>query len=213
MKETNTQGRLRLYLIRHGEVVGAESGKLLGRTDTPLSERGLQQAHELAEALSTAQLSAVYCSDLQRASTTAEMIANRSNLRVQENPAWREIVMGEWEGKTVAALHDAAPRLVGQLFEDSALFEYPEGESFANFTSRIQGALDKLLMAHGSGNVALIAHGGVCRAIIGGALGMPAKNWMRLAQDYGCVNVIDWYDVNPMLRLLNFRCEVAQFQI
>jgi len=44
-------------------------------------------------------------------------------------------------------------------------------------------------------------------------LGMPAKNWLRLAQDYGCVNVIDWYDVNPMLRLLNFRCEVDQFQI
>jgi alpha-ribazole phosphatase len=205
MKETNAQGRLRLYLIRHGEVVGAASGKLLGRTDTPLSERGLQQAHELAEALSTAQLSAVYSSDLQRASTTAEIIAKRSKLRVQENSAWCEIDMGEWEGKTVDALNDAAPQLVGQLFGDPALFEYPEGESFANFTSRIHGALDKLLMAHGSGNVALIAHGGVCRAIIGGALGMPAKNWLRLAQDYGCVSVIDWYDVNPMLRLLNFR--------
>jgi len=213
MKETNTQGRLRLYLIRHGEVVGAASGKLLGRTDTPLSERGLQQAHELAEALSTAQLFAVYSSNLQRASTTAEIIAKRSNLRVQENSAWREIDMGEWEGQTVAALHDAAPRLVTQLFEDPALFEYPEGESFANFTSRIHDALDKLLIGHSSGNVALIAHGGVCRAIIGRALGMPAKNWLRLAQDYGCVNVIDWYDVNPMLRLLNFRCEVDQFQI
>ncbi|HLA12876.1 MAG TPA: histidine phosphatase family protein, partial [Pyrinomonadaceae bacterium] len=202
MKETNTQGRLRLYLIRHGEVVGAASGKLLGRTDTPLSERGLQQAHELAEALSTAQLFAVYSSNLQRASTTAEIIAKRSNLRVQENSAWREIDMGEWEGQTVAALHDAAPGLVTQLFEDPALFEYPEGESFANFTSRIHDALDKLLIGHSSGNVALIAHGGVCRAIIGRALGMPAKNWLRLAQDYGCVNVIDWYDVNPMLRLL-----------
>jgi broad specificity phosphatase PhoE len=52
MNETNTQQRLRLYLIRHGEVVGAADGKLLGRTDTPLSERGLEQSRHLAEVLS-----------------------------------------------------------------------------------------------------------------------------------------------------------------
>src|SRR5438270_15124 len=106
MNEKSIQERLRVYLIRHGEVEGAGSGKLLGRTDTPLSERGLEQSHQVAEVLSTAQLSAVYCSDLQRARTTAEMIAKRSNLKVQENSAWREIDMGHWEGQTLAALHD-----------------------------------------------------------------------------------------------------------
>jgi alpha-ribazole phosphatase len=59
------------------------------------------------------------------------------------------------------------------------------------------------VIIHKSGNVALIAHGGVCRAIIGTALGMPARNWLRLSQDYGCLNVIDWYDGNPILQLLN----------
>ena len=203
MKKTSTQERLRLYLIRHGEVDGAASGKLLGRTDTPLSKRGLEQAVRLAEVLSKEQLSAVYCSDLQRSRVTAEIIARRSNVKVQDSAAWREIDMGEWDGRTMASLHDEAPQLVARLFDDPASFEYPGGESFACFTARISKAVDQLLMTHKSGAVVLVAHGGVCRVIIGSALGIPAKNWLRLSQDYACLNVIDWYDGNPILQLLN----------
>jgi broad specificity phosphatase PhoE len=203
MKETNTEERLRLYLIRHGEVEGAAPGKLLGRTDTPLSKRGLEQAVKLAEVLSKEQLSAVYCSDLQRSRVTAEIIARRRNVKVQDSAAWREIDMGAWDGRTMASLHDEAPQLVARLFDDPASFEYPGGESFACFTARILQAVDHLLITHKSGAVVLVAHGGVCRAIIGSALGIPAKNWLRLSQAYACLNVIDWYDGNPILQLLN----------
>lgn len=201
MNELNTTQRLRLYLIRHGEVDGA--GRLLGRTDEPLSARGFDQARQIAEALSTAQLSTIYSSDLQRARVTAETIGKGCDLQVVENDAWREIDMGDWEGRTMASLHDEAPDLVAQLFSDPASFEYPGGESFACFTARVQTALSHLLTSHASGEVVLVAHGGVCRAIIGSILGMPTQNWLRLAQDYGCLNVIDWYDTNPVLRLLN----------
>ena len=203
MNEATNQDRLRLYLIRHGEVEGAASGKLLGRTDTPLSECGLEQAVKLAEVLSTAQLSAVYCSDLQRARVTAEIIAKRNNVKVQESAAWREIDMGEWDGRTMASLHDEAPQLVAQLFDDPTSFEYPGGESFACFTGRVLKAVDQLLMMHSNGEVVLVVHGGVCRTIIGTALGIPSKNWLRLSQDYACLNVIDWYNRNPSLQLLN----------
>lgn len=203
MNEMNTTLRLRLYLIRHGEVEGAGAGKLLGRTDVPLSARGRDQSRQLAETLSTAQLSAIYSSDLQRARVMAETIAERCALKVVESSAWREIDMGDWEGRTMASLHAKAPELVARLFDNPASFEYPDGESFAAFITRVQGALAQLLFTENPGAVALVAHGGVCRAIIGGALGIPTENWLRLAQDYGCLNVIDWYGTNPVLRLLN----------
>jgi alpha-ribazole phosphatase len=203
MNKIANQKPLRLYLIRHGEVEGAAAGRLLGRTDIPLSERGREQSRRLAEFLSTEQLEHVYCSDLRRARTMADIIAKRSHLEVQESSAWREIDMGEWEGSTFAALHDEAPRLVAQLFNDPASFVYPHGESFGSFTARVRGELDQLLTTRDSSNIALITHGGVCRVIVGDALGMPAQNWLRLAQDYGCVNVIDWYDRNPRVKLLN----------
>src|SRR5258708_33688739 len=122
MNKPTNQERLRLYLIRHGEVEGAAEGKLLGRTDVPLSERGLEQSRQLAEVLSRARISAVYSSDLQRARMTAEIIAKPGNLKVQESPAWREIDMGEWECRTISMLHNEAPEMVAQLFNDPASF-------------------------------------------------------------------------------------------
>jgi alpha-ribazole phosphatase/probable phosphoglycerate mutase len=203
MNEISNQKPLRLYLIRHGEVEGAEAGKLLGRTDAPLSERGREQSHQLAEFLSTENLERVYCSDLLRARTMADTIARRSNLDVRASSAWREIDMGEWEGRTFAALHHEARELVAQIFSDPASFVYPHGESFAAFTGRVRVALGQLLTTRDSSNIALVTHGGVCRVILGDALGMAAQNWLRLAQDYGCLNVIDWYDGNPTVKLLN----------
>jgi alpha-ribazole phosphatase len=203
MSKIDTTQHLRLYLIRHGEVEGATDGKLFGRTDAPLSERGLAQARGLAEKLAVVPLSAIYSSNLKRASLTAEHIAGRSGLRVQPCSDWREINMGEWEGRTIAALHCEEPELVARLFNDPASFEYPGGESFAAFAVRIQEALNRLLLTHPSGEVALIAHGGVCRTVIGSVLEMPMRNWLRLAQDYGCLNVIDWYGANPVLRHFN----------
>jgi alpha-ribazole phosphatase len=205
MSNPNTTERLRLYLIRHGEVEDASRGKLLGHTDAPLSAHGLAQARKLAETLSTAQLSAIYSSDLQRVTLTAEVIAQHHQLQVQLDSAWREIDMGEWEGRTIAAVYDDTPQLVRRLFEDPASFEYPSGESFAAFTARVQGALDQLLMAHKEGEVALVTHAGVCRAIIGTALEMPKRTWLRLGQEYGCLSVVDWYDRNPTLQVLNLR--------
>jgi len=124
-------------------------------------------------------------------------------LKVRVDPAWREIDMGDWERRTVSGLHDEAPQLVERLFADPDSFKFPEGESFADFTARVRSALDQVLMSHVGEEIALIAHGGVCRTIIGTALGMPMKNWLRIAQDYGCMNVIDWYDRNPTVRSLN----------
>jgi alpha-ribazole phosphatase len=207
MNEMNTASRLRLYLIRHGETEPSAAGKLVGQTDVALSERGVEQARLLAEKLSSVRLDAVYSSDLRRAFRTAEIVAERNHATAQTSAAWREINMGAWEGRTLTALNDEAPEQVASLFDEPASFEYPGGESFADFTTRIRVALDQLLQTHPNGEIALIAHGGVCRAIIGGMLGMPMRNWLRLAQGYGCLNVITWYDLHPMLELLNLSAD------
>jgi alpha-ribazole phosphatase len=206
MSEMNSYAsqRLRIYLIRHGEVEPAAVGKLIGQTDVELSERGLEQARRLAEKLSSARLDAVYASDLRRALRTAEIIAEHNRVRAQPSEAWREIDMGAWEGRTLSSLNDEAPEQVAALFDGPASFKYPGGESFSDFTTRIRGALDRLLQNHPNGEIALVVHGGVCRVIIGGILEMPVRAWLRIAQGYGCLNIIAWYQSYPALELLNF---------
>jgi len=211
MSDTNASQDLRLYLIRHGEIEPAAIGKLIGHTDVALSERGIEQARRLAEELSYVRLDAIYSSDLRRAYHTAEIIAEHNQVRAQPSAAWREINMGMWEGRSLSALNDEEPEQVASLFNDPALFEYPGGESFADFTTRIQRAMDQLLLTHPSGEIALVAHGGVCRAIMGCVLGIPMRNWLRLAQDYGCLNVIIWYEFQPVLELLNLSADYLLF--
>jgi alpha-ribazole phosphatase len=211
MSEMNTAPRLRMYLIRHGEIELAAIGKLIGQSDVALSERGVEQARRIAEKLSSVRLDAVYSSDLRRASRTAEIIAEHNQANAQPSAAWREIDMGAWEGRTLSALNDESPEQVALLFDDPASFEYPGGESFAGFTVRVRRALDQLLLTRPHGEIALVAHGGVCRAIIGDVLGMPMRNWLRLAQDYGCLNVITWHELHPMLELMNLSADHLPF--
>lgn len=195
--------RQRIYLIRHGEIEGAAEGRLIGRTDVALSARGHEQAQKLADAMAGIQFTAIYSSNLQRARTTAEPIATRKGLTLVQDDAWRELNVGDWDGRTMKEINDESPELVAQLFADPTSFQYPGGESFPSFIVRIQQALTDLLAAHAHDDIALVTHGGVCRTIIGTILGMPPSNWLRLSQDYCCVNLIDWYDGNPSLRYLN----------
>ena len=203
MIETGDVDCLRLYLIRHGEIEGSCLGRVLGWTDKRLSETGIEQAQRLRDSLSALRLSAVYSSDLQRARVMAEIIAEPHSVEVCATTSWREINMGEWEECTIASLHDQAPEMVKQLFEDPISFQYPGGESFKDFVSRIKRGLDQLLSSHEGGAIVLVTHGGVCRTILGEALEIPMKNWLRLSQDYGCLNVIDWYERTPVVRLIN----------
>jgi hypothetical protein len=38
-------------------------------------------------------------------------------------------------------------------------------------------------------------------------LEMPMRSWLRIAQGYGCLNVITWFESHPLLGLLNFGWE------
>ena len=196
---------LRLYLIRHGEIEGANSRRIYGHSDVTLSAAGIEQSRRLAERLAGERLSAVYSSDLKRAIATAQSIAARHSLTVQTNTAWREIDMGKWDGLSLNDVYMQNEESVRLLFEEPESFQYPDGETFLAFNARIEETVKDLLEKHAEGKVALITHGGVARAIIGTALGMPMRTWLRLAQGYGCLNIIDWYDGHPILDLLNFQ--------
>ena len=52
-------------------------------------------------------------------------------------------------------------------------------------------------MRHPTTTIAIVAHGGVNRAILADALGTLDANIFRIGQDYAAINVIDWYSGEP----------------
>lgn len=65
---------LRILLVRHGLSEDNQNSIWAGHKDSPLASAGVLQAKALGAALANYNLSAIYASDLKRASRTAEEI-------------------------------------------------------------------------------------------------------------------------------------------
>lgn len=94
----------RMGWVRHGITEWNQRGIIQGVTDIPLSEEGLTQARLLAERLSNEgeQWDGIYCSDLQRAWKTAEILSERLGIPLQTDVRLRERSFGAAEGTTEA---------------------------------------------------------------------------------------------------------------
>src|ERR1700691_1369855 len=86
----------RVLFIRHAETDMA--GRFCGHSDPDLNDKGRMQLTELAHLLSTEAIDAVYSSDLRRAKSTAQAIAEARKVPLSLRPALREIDFGDWEG-------------------------------------------------------------------------------------------------------------------
>jgi broad specificity phosphatase PhoE len=193
-----------LFLARHGQTLA--EGRFYGHDDVALAPTGRAQMERLATHLAGHALAAVYTSDLQRAREGAELIAATRGLQAQADPRLREMHLGCLEGLdrgTAAAQH---PELAARDYASMVEFRMPGGgESFVDVWQRVAPALEELKARHGSDRVAVVAHNSVNRLILGDALGLRPCAVFSFAQDYGCLNVIDYRRGRPFVRLLNGR--------
>lgn len=65
----------RLYLIRHGQVAGHDTGRINGQTDVSLTPLGRAQAQAAARRVDAVRLDGIYSSDLSRADYRAACVA------------------------------------------------------------------------------------------------------------------------------------------
>jgi probable phosphoglycerate mutase len=102
---------MQLVLLRHGECLGQCDPALGHEPDTPLSERGRQQAHCVAQALERAQITKILSSPLLRSLETAHLIAE--HLQVEQIMVWmtlREMWSTPHRGAQRTALQQRFPR-------------------------------------------------------------------------------------------------------
>jgi alpha-ribazole phosphatase len=154
--------------LRHGAT--EQPGHLAGRTDIALSEEGWRQ-FERQTAKGT--WSAVVTSPLKRARDAAERLGNGRGVRVEIDPDWSEIDLGDWDGRALAELRaDAATAaLLAKFYRDPTTAEPPNGESFAVLSARVGRALGRL--ADQESNALVVAHAGSIRTALSLATGIP----------------------------------------
>jgi broad specificity phosphatase PhoE len=221
-----------LYLVRHGETEGSGAKRYHGSIDIPLSENGILQVRRVSlfvrehlkssavlkeksylkevhrqsdsrRGLHSETLAAVYCSDLSRSAKSAEIVAGPYGLKPVVVPELRERSFGIWEGMTFSEIKERYPEDFGAWAGDPLKYSPPRGESTLEVKERIIPALDRIIGSHTGENLAIVAHGGVNRIVLCHILGIPLKHIFRVEQDYGCLNIVEFWENYPVVKLVN----------
>lgn len=195
---------MKLFLIRHGETQG-NAERRLQHPETPLSERGCDQAERLAGRLAGEGIARILSSDYARAAMTAERVGAAAAAPVELEPLLRERSFGDLRGRAYADLDfdpfapDYAP---------------PGGESWDVFRARVASAWERVAaeIPRTEGNLAVVTHGLVCHVLAERHLCLdetpvigfpntavtvvdPAPPWRVWL--LGCVSHLDDHDGDP----------------
>jgi len=126
----------KLLIARHGEP--EISGVLLGQADPGLSENGLRQAAELAEAWRALQIERLVSSNLRRARETAMVVGRALGLDVELDVRLNEITYGSWDGRAWADIEAADPVTARRKIEDWWSATPDGGETGEAFYARVE---------------------------------------------------------------------------
>ena len=201
--------RRRLLLMRHGAVeYFDEQGRPHPPDEVPLTAQGVAQAQAIGEALAASgvAIDRALTSGLVRTRQTAQHVLEAAGLSppLEHWPDLQEIRGGRLSAMRDDELRDAF----------IAAFEGPVpreqrflgGETIGELTDRVLPELQRLLADDRWDTALLVAHGGVNRAVLSWFLTGRHEFLGGLAQDAGCLNVID-VGASPatsVVRVVNF---------
>ena len=189
-----------LVLVRHGESLGnvadAEARRRgLGRLDlatrdpdTPLSERGRQQADVLGRSVSALgaddQPEVVLSSPYARAAQTAHVVTERLGLRATPDERLRERDLGVFDGLTGAGIREAYPEeaerrsRLGKFY-----YRPPGGESWTDVALRVRHVLVDLASLYAGRGVWVFTHQAVIMSFRLVLEGLDERRLLELDRD------------------------------
>ena len=190
-------------LLRHGQTPMSVQKRYAGRSDTPLTDVGVQQAAAAAKRLASAGLGAIVTSPLLRAVQTAREVAAVTGAAVVTDDGFRETDFGAWEGLTFAEVRERWPAELATWLADPQVAP-PGGESFTDVSARVTAALHRLLTARAGQTVLIVSHVTPIKTLVAAALLAPPAALYRMHLDVAALSEIDWYPDGPaVLRSFN----------
>lgn len=150
-----------MLLVRHGQSEWNAQGRWQGQADPPLTQLGLDQADAAGQRLaSLAPFDAMVSSTLDRAATTADVIAGHlGHDDIFRTPLLAERSAGEWSGLTRDDIDRDYP---GYLRNK----RYPPGyEHDPEFLVRIRKGLAEVVANVDGERLLVLAHGGLIYCI------------------------------------------------
>lgn len=200
-----------ILLIRHGQTDWNLIKRSQGHLDIPLNRLGRQQSRLLARRLAGWPISAVYSSDLARASETAEIIGRSLGLTPLLDRALRERNGGIFQGHTAEELERLHPVELRAFLDNGR--PPPGGEDNLALARRATPALERIAAAHPGETIALVTHGGTLRVLIAYIMGLPVgkKAPFKVSGNTG-LTIAEIEGRRRFITLLNDCCHLEELE-
>ena len=195
----------RLYLIRHGATPLTTEDRFSGAVNIHLSDEGQDQVKHLARRLADDDISAVYCSPLDRTVETAAILSKPHQLTPVSIDGLREISHGHWEGLSRKEVEEQFPDEYSTWEADPFTFAPEGGESGISVLARALPIIREIVVNHNDKNVLVVSHKATIRLVMSSLLGFDERGYRdRLDQAPACLNILDFKDaVHVRLMLFN----------
>jgi len=170
-----------IFLVRHGETEWNKQNRLQGNLDSPLSRKGIRQAHEAKKSLERYVIDKAYVSPLKRARDTMDIILEDRELEAVTIDNLREINLGPWEGKTRAETMQSHPDEYLAFWENPDSFYLPGADTFHALQQRVVKALESIFLKEKNKNVIVVSHWIAIKVAITYYSSIPISNLSDIA--------------------------------
>ena len=158
---------MKIYAVRHGLTRHNKLKILNGqRINEPLEPEGVLQAKETAKNLPK-NITAIYSSPMLRTKQTAEILNEKINLEISYHKELTEIDFGSFTGRSWVDINKEYKENIQNIYISQKYnFEpFNNGESVQTVKNRIIKIFDEIKGKKHDGNVLIVTHGGILRAL------------------------------------------------
>ena len=169
-----------LYVIRHGKTDWNAKYKIQGLTNIPLNEEGRQMARDAAVEYKDVHVDVCFCSPLDRARETAEILFEGRDVPVIVDERLHEMSFGICEGIENVFEKPECPLYL--FFMDPEKYAAPEGaESFEQLFTRTGDFLREKVypLLEEKKDVVIVGHGAMNNSIVCQVKNIPLKDFWK----------------------------------
>ncbi len=172
-----------IYLVRHGETEWNIQKRYQGSGDSPLTDKGINQAKALNQYLKEITFDKIYSSPANRAKHTAQLVTGKPLSEITIVNEFQEINLGKWEGKLYSEMENEAPELFYGFWNAPNLFKPQDSESFSDLTNRTYTAFLKLANQNIGERILIVSHAAALMSILNKIENRPLeKFWEKMLQ-------------------------------
>ncbi len=167
----------RVLLWRHGQTDWNIANRFQGHSDIPLNGVGRYQVKHAAEILAGMNPTSIISSDLQRATATAQALADLTGLSISVDENLRETNGGLWEGRTGTENRADDFQNFIRWIDGEDNPAGTTGERRSEVAARAVAAINKELEGKTNQLIVVTTHGGTARCVLGHLLQLPLSHW------------------------------------